>query len=56
LEASNEWKHIAKIASYHHQKDYSHFKNELNEEDRFIAWCIYMADNISAKERNEKDE
>ena len=53
LQANEEWKHIAKIASYHHWRDFKNFRDTLNDEDRFLAWCIYMADNISAKERNE---
>jgi len=56
INASEEWKYIAKIASIHHKSDFDRFKDNLSDEDRFIARCIYMADNISAKERNEKTE
>jgi len=53
LKASSEWQDIAYIASLHHAKDFQKFKDNLSDDDKFLAWCIYMADNISAKERNE---
>ena len=56
LKISDEWKDIAYIASLHHAKDFQKFKDNLPDNDNFLAWCIYMADNISAKERNEDNE
>ena len=53
LELDKEWKEILQISSYHHWRDFQKNKKYLSDEDRFLAWCIYMADNISATERNE---
>ena len=53
LKANSEWQDIVYIASLHHAKDFQKFKDNLSDDDKFLAWCIYMADNISAKERNE---
>jgi len=52
LTFNQDWKQIAYIASLHHAKDFNLYKDKLQEKDKFLAWCIYMADNISAKERN----
>ena len=44
------WKEIWTLASLHHVKDFIKY-NFDNTEDKFVAWCIYMADNISSWER-----
>jgi len=51
-----KWKDIAFLASLHHWKDFSKFKKGLSDEGKFIAWCVYMADNISATERLDENE
>ena len=52
----SQWIEIAKIASYHHSTDFSKFKNNLSDESKFLAWCIYMWDNISSSERIKNEE
>jgi CRISPR/Cas system-associated protein Cas10 (large subunit of type III CRISPR-Cas system) len=51
IERSNFWKEIGLVASLHHGKDFGNYTQRKNEEEKKLARTVYMADNISSKER-----
>ncbi len=51
---SKFWKDIWNLWSLHHAKDFIDYKFE-KKEDKFIAWCIYMGDNLSSWERIDEE-
>lgn len=48
------WKDIWLIASLHHARDYTIYNFNWNTDQKKLCWCVYMADNISAIEREHK--
>lgn len=52
---SDFWKEIWLIASLHHAKDFYGYKDWKDETQRQLAWIIYMADNISSRERVDEE-
>lgn len=56
---SDFWKEVGLLASLHHAKDFFKYKKRDTfsnpEEAQQIAWTIYMADNISSKERIDEE-
>jgi CRISPR/Cas system-associated protein Cas10 (large subunit of type III CRISPR-Cas system) len=54
---NKDWADIWTIAAHHHWKDVNAVLNwDFDEDIKFATWCVYMADNLSAKERLEANE